>query len=100
MVRIFEFQSCWDGDNIDSANHRTHVTFAQPDGSCPAGFKPIPQLVQRITYRVPPGPAYAVDSFPEQLHKPVTDHGDFINVMSDRLMRQAVNCINSGRRCG
>jgi len=99
VVRIFEFQSCWDGQNIDSANHRTHVAFARPDGTCPDGFQPIPQLVQRITYSVPPGPSYALDSFPEQLHKPITDHSDFINVMPERLMQRAVNCINSGRRC-
>lgn len=99
VVRIFEFQSCWDGQNIDSANHRSHVAFMRPDGTCPEGFQPIPQLVQRITYAVPPGPSYAVDSFPEQLHKPITDHSDFINVMPERLMQRAVDCINSGRRC-
>ena len=31
---------------------------------------------------------FAVDCFPEQLHKPITDHGDFINVMPERLMQQ------------
>ncbi|MFJ3925934.1 DUF1996 domain-containing protein [Streptomyces sp. NPDC090022] len=99
VVRTFTFQSCWDGKNIDSANHRTHVAFAGRNGACPAGFKAVPQLVQRITYGVPPGARFAVDSFPEQLHKPVTDHGDFINVMSDRLMGDAVRCINGGRAC-
>ncbi|MGP3921974.1 DUF1996 domain-containing protein [Streptomyces sp. 8N616] len=100
VVRTFNFQSCWDGADIDSANHRTHVAFARQDGSCPSGFRAIPQLVQRITYNVRPGSVFAVDSFPEQLHKPVTDHGDFINVMSSSLMRKAVFCINSGRKCG
>ncbi|GAA3800977.1 hypothetical protein GCM10022226_20750 [Sphaerisporangium flaviroseum] len=100
VVRLLQFQSCWDGNNIDSANHRTHVAFAGADGTCPSGFKAIPALEQRITYSVPPGPGFALDSFPEQLHKPVTDHGDFINVMSDALMKQAVDCINNGRRCG
>ncbi|MFC6084366.1 DUF1996 domain-containing protein [Sphaerisporangium aureirubrum] len=100
VVRLLQFQSCWDGSNIDSANHRTHVAFAAADGTCPSGFKAIPALEQRITYNVPPGPGFALDSFPEQLHKPVTDHGDFINVMSDALMKRAVDCINSGRRCG
>ncbi|MFF1560677.1 DUF1996 domain-containing protein [Streptomyces sp. NPDC058279] len=99
VVRTFTFQSCWDGKNADSANHRTHVAFARGDGSCPAGFKAIPQLVQRITYAVAPGARFAVDSFPEQLHKPVTDHGDFINVMSNGLMAGAVRCINGGRAC-
>ncbi|MFG2296076.1 DUF1996 domain-containing protein [Streptomyces sp. NPDC048603] len=99
VVRTFSFQSCWDGRNIDSANHRTHVAFANRDGSCKPGFRAVPQLVQRIVYSVPPGSRFAVDSFPEQLHKPVTDHGDFINVMSDRLMGRAVSCINGGRSC-
>lgn len=99
VVRTFSFQSCWDGRNTDSANHRTHVAFAGNNGACPAGFKAIPQLVQRIVYGVPAGARFAVDSFPEQLHKPVTDHGDFINVMSDALMANAVRCINGARAC-
>ncbi|MFI6053849.1 DUF1996 domain-containing protein [Streptomyces violascens] len=100
VVRTFKFQSCWDGRNTDSANHRTHVAFADKRGACPAGFKAIPQLVQRIVYDVPAkAGTFAVDSFPEQLHKPVTDHGDFIDVFSDQLMGKAVNCINTGRSC-
>ncbi|WP_407555769.1 DUF1996 domain-containing protein [Streptomyces sp. Pv4-95] len=99
VVRTFAFQNCWDGRSTDSANHRTHVTFSDQNGACPNGFTAIPQLVQRITYDVPQGNSFAVDSFPEQLHKPVTDHGDFINVMPDDLMSKAVNCINSGRNC-
>jgi hypothetical protein len=109
VVRTFRFQSCWDGRNIDSANHRTHVAFADASGACPAGFRAIPQLVQRIVYDVDAPsledggrttPLFAVDSFPEQLHKPVTDHGDFINVFAEDLMGEMVECINSGRRCG
>ncbi|MFJ3230940.1 DUF1996 domain-containing protein [Streptomyces sp. NPDC086787] len=109
VVRSFKFQSCWDGRNIDSANHRTHVAFADGEGNCPGGFQPIPQLVQRIVYDVKAPslqdggktvPLFAVDSFPEQLHKPVTDHGDFINVFDENLMNQMVDCINSGRTCG
>ncbi|MEU3756232.1 DUF1996 domain-containing protein [Streptomyces olivoreticuli] len=99
VVRTLAFQSCWDGRSVDSANHRTHVAFAKADGSCPRGFRAVPQLVQRITYAVPAGTPFAVDSFPEQLHKPVTDHGDFINVMPDALMAKAVSCVNGGRRC-
>ncbi|MFF6982563.1 DUF1996 domain-containing protein [Streptomyces sp. NPDC008343] len=109
VVRTFKFQSCWDGQNIDSANHRAHVAFAAADGSCANGFKAIPQLVQRIVYDVDAPslqdggkttPLFAVDSFPEQLHKPVTDHGDFINVFSEDLMSEMVDCINEGRKCG
>ncbi|WP_326586796.1 DUF1996 domain-containing protein [Streptomyces sp. NBC_01294] len=99
VVRTHTFQSCWDGKNIDSANHRTHVAFPDRNGRCQKGFTAIPQLVMRLTYGVAPGARFAVDSFPEQLHKPVTDHDDFINVMSNGLMNKAVGCINDGRTC-
>ncbi|MFF9763747.1 MULTISPECIES: DUF1996 domain-containing protein [unclassified Streptomyces] len=109
VVRSFDFQSCWDGRNTDSANHRTHMAFADEAGNCPSGFKPVPQLVQRIVYDVDAPslddggrttPLFAVDSFPEQLHKPITDHGDFINVFDEDLMNEVVDCINEGRTCG
>ncbi|MFI9761617.1 DUF1996 domain-containing protein [Streptomyces sp. NPDC051963] len=109
VVRTFKFQSCWDGQNIDSANHRTHVAFANAEGVCPEGFEAIPQLVQRIVYDIDAPslddggsttPLFAVDSFPEQLHKPVTDHGDFINVFDENLMNEMVGCINGGKQCG
>jgi hypothetical protein len=78
VLRILDFPSCWDGQNTDSANHRTHVVFPGQNGACQS---------------------YAVDAFPEQKHNPVTDHADFANVMPDRLMRFVVDCINRGRRC-
>jgi hypothetical protein len=109
LVRTSKFQSCWDGRSIDSANHRAHVAFADPrTGACPNGFKAIPQLVQRLVYDVDApslkdngksSPFYAVDGFPEQMHKPITDHGDFINVFDEILMNRMVQCINTGRKC-
>ncbi|MFI0821030.1 DUF1996 domain-containing protein [Streptomyces sp. NPDC021098] len=108
VVRTSKFQSCWDGKNADSANHRSHVAFADASGACPKGFVAIPQLVQRLVYDVDAPslkdngktrPFFAVDGFPEQLHKPVTDHGDFINVFDERVMNEMVRCINTGRTC-
>ncbi|MGW4473683.1 DUF1996 domain-containing protein [Nonomuraea sp. NPDC004354] len=99
VLRVLDFPSCWDGQNTDSANHRTHVVFPGQGGACPQGARAIPQLRMILAYSVPQGPSYALDAFPEQLHNPVTDHADFANVMPDRLMAFAVNCINRGRRC-
>ncbi|OSC61895.1 hypothetical protein B5181_26045, partial [Streptomyces sp. 4F] len=107
VVRTSNFQSCWDGQNIDSANHRDHMAFVQEDGGCPNGFQAIPQLQVRLVYDIPTPTVengqvrnpYAVDSFPEQLHKPITDHNDFINVMDEDLMNEVVDCINSGEDC-
>ncbi|MGW0846270.1 DUF1996 domain-containing protein [Streptomyces sp. NPDC002787] len=109
LVRTSKFQSCWDGQNIDSANHRDHVAFADPNtGACPNGFQAVPQLVQRLVYDVDTpslndngrsSAFYAVDGFPEQMHKPITDHGDFVNVFDEQLMNTMVECINTGQEC-
>ncbi|MEU9521399.1 DUF1996 domain-containing protein [Streptomyces sp. NPDC048224] len=107
VLRTINFQSCWDGQNIDSANHRDHMAFVQEDGSCANGFQAVPQLQIRLAYDIPAPTVengqvqnpYAVDSFPEQLHKPITDHNDFINVMDEDLMNEVVDCINRGEDC-
>ncbi|MZF84295.1 DUF1996 domain-containing protein [Streptomyces sp. SID5643] len=107
VVRTSNFQSCWDGQNIDSANHRTHVDFVEADGSCSNGFKAIPQLQVRLVYDVQAPQidngqvqnAFAVDSFPEQLHKAITDHNDFINFFDENVMNEMVQCINNGEDC-
>ncbi|MEU5362725.1 DUF1996 domain-containing protein [Streptomyces sp. NPDC005925] len=108
VVRMFDFQSCWDGRNTDSANHRDHVAFADPaTGACPEGFRAIPRLTMNLVYDVPRPTVedgqvrnpFAVDGFPEQLHKPITDHDDFINVMDEDLMNRVVDCVNSGEDC-
>ncbi|MEV4295105.1 DUF1996 domain-containing protein [Microbispora rosea] len=99
VLRVLDFPSCWDGQNTDSAGHRTHVVFPGANGACPAGTRAIPQLRMTLAYSVPSGPSFAVDSFPEQRHNPVTDHADFENVMPDRLMTTVVSCVNRGLRC-
>ena len=107
MVRTFAFQSCWDGQNIDSANHRTHVAFADAGGNCANGFKAIPQLTMRLVYKITPPViqngvvknAFAVDGFPDQLHKAATDHDDFISVTTGNLAAKIANCVNTGQRC-
>ncbi|MFB0619990.1 DUF1996 domain-containing protein [Streptomyces sp. AGS-58] len=108
VVRTFAFQSCWDGQNTDSANHRTHVAFPDPaSGVCPNGFKAIPQLTMRLVYDITPPTvqngqvknAYAVDGFPEQLHKAATDHDDFISITKNGLANRIANCLNRGQNC-
>ena len=100
VQRTGEFPSCWNGVDLDSHTHRTHVTF--PDratGACPAGTVPVPRLRITLSYRAPAGGSYAVDTFPDQARKPVTDHFDFENLMPEPLMAQVTVCLNAGRTC-
>jgi len=99
---IMDFPSCWDGENLDSANHRDHIRFPDANtGACPAGTKAVPQLRMTLTY----GTArtrvlgYAVDGFATERHHPASQHAGFINVMPDKLMAKAAKCINTRKRC-
>ncbi|WP_326550762.1 DUF1996 domain-containing protein [Micromonospora sp. NBC_01813] len=104
VLRVHDFPGCWDGKNIDSENHRSHLSF--PDaatGACPTGFVAIPQLRITIAYDIPQdvqvNGQYLLDSFPEEDHNPFSDHNDFINVNSEKQMRKIAKCINIGRSC-
>jgi len=99
LVRILEFPSCWDGENLDSKDHRSHVTFPADNGRCQDGFKAIPRLRETITYDRPNGRDFALDTFPDQQHDPSTDHSDFMNIVPDAVAKLAADCINSGRNC-
>ncbi|MGH3759291.1 DUF1996 domain-containing protein [Actinophytocola sp.] len=97
-IRILEFPGCWDGENIDSAEN-THIEFADEEtGECPEGFQAVPQLNYKLSFDIPPGQLFALDAFPGELHSPITDHGDFINVMDEELMQEVVDTINSGQQ--
>ncbi|KOV76164.1 DUF1996 domain-containing protein [Nocardia sp. NRRL S-836] len=103
VKRIHDFPSCWDGKNIDSAKHREHIVFPDQNGKCPKNFKAVPQLRISLTYNIPQeiqkAGRYAVDAFPEEEHNPFSDHDDFANVMSQKIMNRLVNCVNSGKKC-
>jgi hypothetical protein len=100
VQRVGEFPSCWNGTGTDSEDHRTHVTFPDPaTGACPTGTVAVPRLRITLSYDVPPGRSFAIDSFPAEQRKAITDHFDFENVMPEPLMSHVVDCINTGRTC-
>jgi hypothetical protein len=96
-LRTFYFASCWDGNNTDSASHRTHVAFPLVGGACPPRTFPIPRLRVTVGYDVPAGRPFAIDSFPEELRDPATDHAMFINVMPEAQMSELVGHLNAAR---
>ncbi|RSN62970.1 hypothetical protein DMH01_10140 [Amycolatopsis sp. WAC 04182] len=103
VKRVHTFPSCLDGDNIDSENHRDHIKYPDENGECGNGLTAVPELTISLTYEIPRqiqvAGQYKVDSFPEEDHNPFSDHDDFANVMSDRIMDRLVECVNEGRKC-
>ncbi|MEU9317360.1 DUF1996 domain-containing protein [Streptomyces sp. NPDC048295] len=98
-TRTLDFPSCWNGLATDSPDHRAHAQFPAADGTCPRATFPVPQLRVTLTYELPEGTPFAVDSFPEQLRDPITDHAMFVNVMTGDHMAELVRCINEDRQC-
>jgi hypothetical protein len=56
MVLIFQSPNCWDGVNLDSPDHRSHMAY--PVGSrCPATHPVnIPRVESYFRFRITPGP--------------------------------------------
>jgi hypothetical protein len=54
-----------------------------------------------LTYNVPQGQgrAIALDSFPDEVHDPLTDHADFEQVMPKGLASRIAQCVNNGQNC-
>lgn len=92
------FPGCWNGVDLDSANHRDHVAYPLSNGSCPSTH---PVRISRVIIRY----EYAVgtDSTGVNLASgPVyTAHGDFWNTWTQSKLVQLTNdCINAGINCG
>ena len=105
LQAYLNFPTCWNGHDLDSADHISHMAFA-PDGtSCP-GTHPVvvPRLQFVITYPVN-GTGLTLAGTRNGVN--VTNapgwtfHGDFWNVWDQaELQRRVTNCVNNGFICG
>lgn len=99
VIRVFDFPNCWNGRTTDSADHRSHLVFADASGRCAVGTFPVPRLRVEVAYSLPDGIDYAIDSFPEEHRDPSTDHAAYIDLLPGSLSGEIVACLNSGRTC-
>jgi hypothetical protein len=100
LQRVFDFPSCWNGQDLDSEDHGTHIRYPDENGECEEDLIPVPALRITVTYEdPPPGRQFAIDSFPEQRHNPITDHALLEYLSSERRAEEGADCINSARRC-
>jgi hypothetical protein len=93
-----EFPSCWDGTQLDSADHRSHMAYANPDtGACPAGHPvSLPQITYEIDYPgITGGSQYTLSS-----HGLYSMHADFIAAWDPQVQNALVTgCLNAGLNC-
>ncbi|MEU6247451.1 DUF1996 domain-containing protein [Glycomyces sp. NPDC047010] len=92
----YQSPSCWDGVNLDSPNHKSHMAYPV-NGSCPATHPvPVPMIEFKIHWPVQgdmtgvelaSGPGYSW-------------HYDFFNAWApDTLAAMVDHCINGGLQC-
>jgi hypothetical protein len=91
------FPSCWDGTNLDSADHRGHVVYGSDDG-CPATHPaPVPELVIDVAYRFSGDPS----SLRLASGALTGAHADFLNAWDPGALEDHVDrCLRRGVDCG
>jgi hypothetical protein len=91
------FPDCWDGEHLDSADHRAHLAYSGPDGCSDAHPVPLPRLTLVIAYPVWGDPStLELASGP-----PITAHADFLNGWSESALATEVDaCLNNEVVCG
>jgi hypothetical protein len=90
------FPDCWDGEQVDSDDHRSHMA-RSGDGACPRSHPvAVAQLVMDIHYPVA-GPVEVTLSS----GGPEGAHADFLNGWDQAALEREVRaCINRGLVCG
>lgn len=103
---VLQFPNCWDGTNLDSADHASHVTFALDDlGSCPASHPtPIPQISILLYWQGTgsvDGWHLSSDNYNGFNTSPgSTLHADWFGGWNEQAMQTWMNgCIKAVRNC-
>jgi hypothetical protein len=91
------FPDCWDGENLDSPDHVSHVARSE-GGTCPDTHPvAIPQLLLTISYPIT-GRGHDLSLASGSL---LTGHADFFNAWDeDKLRTEVATCIKRGVTCG
>jgi hypothetical protein len=90
------FPDCWDGEHLDSPDHRAHLHYSGADG-CPDDHPvALPRLTLVVHYRVSGSAAdLALAS-----GTAVTAHADFLNGWKpDALAREVTSCLRRSVVC-
>lgn len=97
LESYLDFPQCWNGLDLDSADHKSHMAYPVA-GACPATHPvPVPKLRQVLRYPVTGDPArIRLSSGPGY-----TMHGDFFNAWpAEEMARRVRDCINPIIKCG
>jgi hypothetical protein len=90
------FPSCWDGVNLDSSDHKSHMAYPVRR-ACPADH-PVAVPAISLIYRYPTSGGADVELASMGQY---SGHADFFNAWNERALTRLVNhCLNGLRHCG
>jgi hypothetical protein len=89
------FPSCWDGQHLDSADHKSHMAYPVR-GACPASHPvAVPAISLIYRYPITGGSGVTLSSGGQY-----SAHADFFNAWRQgRLVSLVNNCLNALRHC-
>ncbi len=89
------FPDCWDGVNLDSPDHQSHMA-TSVKGRCPSDHPvAVPALQVNIRYPSAGGPGLVLSSGGQ-----FSGHADFFNTWNEPVLQGLVNgCLNALRHC-
>ncbi|WP_326561277.1 DUF1996 domain-containing protein [Micromonospora sp. NBC_01796] len=92
-----DFPQCWNGVDLDSPDHKSHMAYPV-NGGCPSTHPvPVPKLRQVLRYPANGDPA----RFRLASGAGYTMHGDFFNAWpEDEMARRVQDCIRPIIKCG
>ena len=90
------FPECWDGRQLDSADHKSHMAYATRAG-CPSTHPvEVPQITQIYRYATRGGEGFSLAS-----GGVYSAHADFVNAWKPSALKKLVDdCLNELVHCG
>ena len=97
------FPQCWDGVNLDSPNHQSHMAYATGRG-CPATHPvPLPEIALNIHYLIKTADEvknWRLSSDHDSTKPGISIHADFFEGWNHDVMGTFVtNCLNASKDC-
>jgi len=105
LWQLVYFPQCWDGANLDSPDHKSHMSYPV-DGTCPKTHPvALPEVSYNVIYEVTEANApkrwrLASDTYDPSLPGGYSSHGDWFNGWKDDVMRTFVDkCTRASVDC-
>ena len=107
VTMTVEFPQCWNGKDLDSADHKSHMAYAIPGHGCPSGYPvPLPVITFNVLYPMTKGTdtsgwRLSSDTYPAGMPAGYSAHGDWFNGWKPDIEQTWIHgCVNRPVTCG